>query len=146
VNTLHFPNVTRLPIENLEFCSAANAEFRRRLFPHGEPGPRAPMPGQIDFGRVHAFALDRLSELLVLVLPIGTESPSPTGAWVWLGSHPDRPIIVAINLLTGAWDEPTTGHGGRDLVSLVAHLFALRPVEAACRLAAWLGVEARRHV
>lgn len=131
--------------ENPEFWSAANAEFRRRLFPNGEPGPRAPIPGQIDFGRIHAFALDRLPELLKLVLPIGTECASPTGAWVWLGSHPDRQIIVAVNLLTGAWDEPVTGHGGHDLVGLVAHLFGLRPIEAARRLAAWLGVEARRY-
>jgi hypothetical protein len=145
VNTLHFPHPTGVPIENDEFWSAANAEFRRRLFPHGEPGPRAPRPGLIDFGRIHAFALDRLPELLKLVLPIGTESASPTGAWVWLGSHPDRPVIVAVNLLTGAWDEPDTGQGGPDLVSLTAHLFGLRPVEAAQRLAAWLGVEARRH-
>jgi hypothetical protein len=145
VNTLHFRHTTSAPIENDEFWSAANAEFRRRLFPQGEPGPRAPTPGRIDFGRIHAFALDRLTDLLALVLPIGVETASATGAWVWLGSHRDRPVIVAVNLLTGAWDEPVTGQGGPDLVSLTAHLFGLRPVEAARRLAAWLGVEARRH-
>lgn len=98
-------------------------------------------PGKIDFFRIHALALDRLGDLLAVLLPTGTETDDAR----WLGCHPDRPMLVSVSLLSGCWDEPNTGRAGRDLVSLTAHCCGLSQAAAARRLAAWLGAEERRY-
>jgi hypothetical protein len=126
------------------FVVLAAQEFRR-LQGHTEPARRAVPPGRIDFHRLHCLALDRLPELLAFLLPIGTEAPSEAGNWCWFGSHPNRRIIVAVCLLSGAWDEPATGKGGRDLVSLYGHLFGVSGGRAAHMLAEWLGAELRAY-
>ena len=97
----------------------------------------APTPGRLDFFRIHAYALDRLEDVLAWFLPDGQETPDVH----WAGHHPLRPVNVRVNLLTGAWDEPETGRSGQDLVSLVAHLFDMKQGEAAAALARKLKVE-----
>ena len=98
-------------------------------------------PGQLDFFRIHAYALDRLGDVLATFLPHGAELP---GAY-YVGSHPDRPILVRVCLLGGAWNEAETGQSGRDLVSLIAHLFGMSQAQAARKLSAWLGIAAVAH-
>ena len=73
--------------------------------------------------------------VLTLVLPDGAQTDDAR----WIGSHPERPVLVSVSLLSGAWEEPDTGRTGRDLVSLVAHLFGLSQAQAARRLAADTG-------
>lgn len=102
--------------------------------------PCAP-PGQIDFFRIHALALDRLGDVLTLLLPDGAE----TADAFWIGSHPERPKLVKVSLLSGAWEELDSGRTGRDLVSLTANQFGLKQAIAARRLAAWLGADAVRY-
>lgn len=109
------------------------------------PWKRPLRPGQMDFWRIHAFALDRLDELLELLLPEGAEGITNRGIVAWTGWHPDRPTIVVVNLLTGAWDEPQTGRGGADLIGLVAHLCGLGQGQAARWLADWTGIEGQRY-
>lgn len=104
------------------------------------PWKRTVPPGQLDFWRIHAFALDQLDDLLAVLLPNGTREGATWGGW-----HPDRPGMVNVCLLGGAWDEPGTGRGGRDLVSLVAYLGGLGQGQAARWLASWTGIEGRRY-
>lgn len=99
--------------------------------------PYAP-PGRLDYFRIHAYALDRLGDVLAAFLPEGMEQPGAC----YIGQHPDRPIPVTVSLLTGAWNEPQTGASGRDLVSLVAHLFGFNQAQAARKLARWLNIAA----
>jgi hypothetical protein len=61
---------------------------------------------------------------------------NPTRADRHLGSF-------RVNLRTGRWADFATGDKGGDVVSLAAYLFGLRQCEAAERVAAALGVEAR---
>ena len=96
-------------------------------------------PGRLDFYRIHAHALDRLGDVLALLLPDGAETDDAR----WIGSHPKRPLRISVSLLSGCWEEVDTGRTGPDLVSLVAHLFGIRQGEAARRLAQWLGVGRR---
>jgi hypothetical protein len=98
-------------------------------------------PGRIDFFRIHALALDWLGDLLAAVLPIGTETDDAR----WQGCHPDRPLLVTVSLLSGCWEECSTGRAGRDLVSLTAHLLGITQAAAARQLAEWLGAEVRRY-
>ena len=46
----------------------------------------------------------------------------------------------SVNLRTGCWHERATGEGGGDLISLWAYLAGLNQREAACELAAFLGL------
>jgi hypothetical protein len=140
------PDLDADPDANRAWWTAAADEFCRRMFPDDPRRKPAPRRTGLDFGRVNAFALDRLDELLTLVLPIGAEIATPAGRLAWEGWHPDRKIIVRVNLLTGAWDEPVTGLGGRDLVSLAAHILGLQQIQAARQLAAWCGISGRCHV
>ena len=123
----------------------AAVEFQR-IMARPAPPVRQPAPGELDFARINAWALDRLGDLLRLTAPLGRRETTPAGAIVWQGFHPARPLIVQVCLFTGAWAEPVTCKGGRDLVSFAAHVFGLSPGAAARRLAAWLGIEAVRHV
>lgn len=97
----------------------------------------APTPGRLDFFRIHAYAWDRLDDVIAWFLPEGEETPDNH----WAGHHPLRPMTVRVNLLTGAWAEPETGRSGRDLVSLVAHLFGMKQGAAAAKLAKKLKIE-----
>ena len=125
---------------------AAGEQFRRRLdaeiWPKGLPWERRIRPGDIDFWRIHAFGLEVLDELLSILLPIGAEGFTTLGSLAWIGSHPDRSTVVAVNLLTGAWDDPVIGAGGPDLISLVAHLAGIGQGQAARWLAEWCGLPA----
>lgn len=98
-------------------------------------------PGRLDFYRINALALDRLGDILDLLLPAGGETPDA----YWVGAHSARPMTIRVSLLSGAWEEINTGRTGRDLISLVAHLFGLPQAAAARRLAAWLGASEVRH-
>jgi len=124
--------------------SIAGEPWRRRLdaeiWPKGLPWERPVRVGSIDFGRVHAFALDQIDELLDLLLPYGAE-----GAAYWVGWHPDGGEALVVNLLTGAWDAPGSGRGGADLVSLVAGVGGISQGAAARWLAAWSGISGRRY-
>ncbi len=115
------------------------------LFPKGEPQLRPVPPGGIDFHRLHCLALDRLPELIAMALPDGREIGDGRGRWCWAGSHPQRPELVHLNLLTGSWDEPNTGRAGLDLVSFFARVFGLSPGRAAHEMARWLGAEVRQY-
>ena len=57
--------------------------------------------------------------------------------------HDRRSGSFKVNLDTGRWADFATGDKGGDVVSLAAYLFGLRQGEAAERVAAALGVEAR---
>jgi hypothetical protein len=104
--------------------------------------PPASTPGRIDFWRINALALDRLGDVVTTFLPVGGETDDA----FWEGYHPERPSMVRVSLLTGAWTEPNTGRSGTDIVSLIGHLFGLRQGLAAARLARWLNVEVVAHV
>lgn len=125
-----------LSIAGQRFRDSLDAE----LWPRGVPWKATVQPGRIDFWRCHAHALDRLGGLLVALLPDG----SCRGSY-WIGRHPNHPYAIAVCLLCGAWDEPETGLGGRDLVSLTAHLGGIGQVQAARWLADWAGISVRRH-
>jgi hypothetical protein len=97
----------------------------------------------VRFAAVNAAALPALPTLLARWLPDGRKEGqeyvalNPTRADRHLGSF-------RVNLRTGRWaDFATTDDKGGDVVSLAAYLFRLRQAEAAERLAAALGVEAR---
>jgi hypothetical protein len=100
-----------------------------------------PRPGELDFWRIHALALDRLGDVIGWFLPEGVE----TDDGYWQGLHPDRPILIRVSLLTGKWTEPISGRSGADLVSLVAHLFAISQPKAAAALARKLGANVVAH-
>lgn len=129
--------------------NAAAEPFRRRLdaeaWPRGLPWERRVRSGQLDFWRTHCFALDRLDELLGALLPSGGKGFTAKGIYAWTGWHPDRPIAVSVCLLTGRWDEPETGKGGGDLVSLAAHLFGVSQLDGARILAEWCEIDGCRY-
>lgn len=143
--------VRRDVLDHVAGCrlSAAGDRFRARMdaaaWPRGLPWKRPLRPGGLDFWRIHAFALDFLPELLAVLLPEGARTITGGGADAWVGWHPDRPEPIAVCLLGGAWDEPGTGAGGRDLVGLVAHLTGQGQGQAARWLAGFCGIEGRRH-
>jgi hypothetical protein len=148
---LHFADATddRRSIDEVlwqSWCEEAAPVFQKLLFPHQKANLFSSMrTGKIDFYRLHCLALDRLPQLLHLTLPYGEEVAGPGGTWCWLGSHPDRPEIVRVELLVGTWDEPNTGKSGRDLVSFFGHMFGLSPGRAAHEIAKWMGAEVRAH-
>jgi hypothetical protein len=103
------------------------------------------MNGQIDFARVNRAALAALPTLLARWLPGGrTEGPE------YVALNPRRadrrPGSFRINTRTGRWaDFAVKSARGGDVVSLAAYLGDVGQGEAAERLAAMLGVEARHH-
>lgn len=128
----------------------AAAEFRRRIddrlrerYPGRVlPWERSVAVGEIDFWKVHAYALDRYGELLSRVLPLGDFSDCYT---TWRGRHDKRGNWITVLLLSGAWSDPTARKYGSDLVGLIAHIYRLTPRRAAIRLGQWLGIDAVRH-
>lgn len=96
---------------------------------------------RIDFAAINQAALARLPEILHRWLPdghvVGGEytARNPTRA--------DRqPGSFKINMATGRWADFATGSRGGDPVSLAAYLSGCGQAEAACELAAMLGMAA----
>ena len=101
------------------------------------------MSGRISFERVNRAALPVLPSLLVRWLPGGRIAGDEYTA-VNPRRADRRPGSFRINIRTGRWaDFAIQGVRGGDVVSLAAYLGDIRQVEAAERLAAMLGVEAR---
>jgi hypothetical protein len=119
---------TALAAARAELEAETEADKTRRRRPRS-------VQGRIDFFRIHALALDRLAEVIAVILPIGEEGPSARGRWCWRGHHPNRPAVVQVCLLAGAWYEPDSGRGGVDLVSLYSHMFGVKNSRAAAMLA-----------
>jgi len=128
----------------------AGAAFRRRIdddirkrSPGGVlPWERPVVVGQVDYWRVHAWALDRIDELVHVVLPDGGFIDSDTA---WRGRRNERGNWITVALLTGAWFDPVASKRGSDLPGLISHIYRMSRRRAAIRLAAQLGVEAVRH-
>jgi hypothetical protein len=133
-----------------DWWSLAGTEFRRHLeddIRKRSPGNVLPSErkvetGAIDYYKVHAYALDRLHEVLCHVLPL--HELIDNGA-KWRGCRGGRSPIFEVSLLSGEWQCPTLKKRGTDLVGLVACAFTLRRSRAAILLAQELDIEARRH-
>jgi hypothetical protein len=103
------------------------------------------MSGRIDFDRVNRAALAALPVLLARWLPGGRTEGAE---YVVLNPRrvDHRPGSFRINTRTGRWaDFAIRGARGGDVVSLAAYLGDIRQMQAAERLAAMLGIEARRE-
>ena len=100
---------------------------------------------EIDFARVNRAALAVLPALLARWLPGGRTE----GAEYVVLNPPRadrRPGSFRINTRTGCWaDFAIRGARGGDVVSLADYLGDVRQVLPAARLAAMLGIEARRE-
>ncbi len=146
IRALHFqPGHKRsFDPDALEFCLRAGPTFVHLIDKHVPRRPAILRSG-IDFYRLHALALDRLDELLAVILPEGHEGGGWGGRWCWIGAHPLRPERVEVCLLIGCWNEPNTGAAGLDLVSLYSHVFGVSPGRGAHLLAEWLGAEVRAY-
>jgi hypothetical protein len=97
----------------------------------------------IDFARINRAALALLPEIIARWLPGGRIEGRE-----YLALNPCRSDhrlgSFKINLNTGSWaDFAIEDARGRDVVSLAAYLGGIGQVEAAKRLAAMLGIEAR---
>ncbi len=96
----------------------------------------------IDFAAVNAAALRSLFPILQRWLPDGRLQGQE-----WVSRNPTRADRHAgsfsVNLRTGRWADFSTGDRGGDPVSLTAYLCGCSQVEAARRVAAMLGMEAR---
>jgi hypothetical protein len=101
------------------------------------------MSGRIDFARVNRCALAVLPSLLARWLPGGcTEGAEYVVLNPRRADH--RPGSFRINTRTGRWADFAIDRArGGDVVSLAAYLGGIGQVEAAERLAAMLGIEAR---
>jgi hypothetical protein len=98
---------------------------------------------RINFDRVNHAALAILPRLLERWLPGGRVEGAE-----YVARNPrradDRPGSFKINMRTGRWaDFAIAGARGGDVVSLAAYLGGIGRVEAAGRLVAMLGIEAR---
>jgi hypothetical protein len=103
------------------------------------------MNARIDFARVNRAALAVLPSLLARWLPGGR-----TQGLEYMVRNPrridHRPGSFCINIRTGCWaDFAINGARGGDVVSLAAYLGCIGQVQAAERLGAMLGIEARRE-
>jgi hypothetical protein len=125
-----------------EFVGRLDDDLRKRYRGHVLPWERNVEAGQIDYWKVHAFALDRLDEILTAVLPQGDFVDAGTA---WRGRHDDHAPWIIVSLMTGAWSEPATGKRGDDLVGLISRIYKMSPRRTAIRLAGWLSVEAVRR-
>lgn len=93
----------------------------------------------VDVARINERALQVLPRLCRELLPAGagrddrylTFSPYQDGEEI---------TFLEIDLLTSYWTDEATGDTGKDVVSLIGHLFALPRAEAALRLAHLLGI------
>jgi hypothetical protein len=131
-----------LQIAGTEFRRRIDDDIRKRSPGRVLPWERKVAVGQIDYFKVHAYALDRLDELLDRALPDGEFSDRGT---VWRGRHDERANWIIVSSLTGAWSDPAARKRGGDLISLAAHVYRITPSQAAVRLGQWLGIEAIRH-
>jgi hypothetical protein len=101
------------------------------------------MTGPIDFARINSVALAAPPTLLARWLPGGRAESAE-----YVVRNPrradDRPGSFKINMRTGRWaDFAIDSVRGSDVVSLAAYLGGIGQVEAAERLVAMLGIEAR---
>ncbi len=94
---------------------------------------------RVDFEKVNRAALRRLPELL--------KNWTIDGRLVsgeWVAKNPTRfdrhPGSFKVNIITGKWADFATGDRGGDVISLAAYLADISQVEAARRLADYLGV------
>jgi hypothetical protein len=119
----------------------------RADYPSARPGPSSPggrkQHRRINFDRVNHAALAILPRLLERWLPGGRVEGAE-----YVARNPrradDRPGSFKINMRTGRWaDFAIAGARGGDVVSLAAYLGGIGRVEAAGRLVAMLGIEAR---
>jgi hypothetical protein len=98
--------------------------------------------GWVDFREVNRRALVVLPSLLRRWLPDGriegaeytARNPTRTDR---------RPGSFKVNTRTGRWADFATGEAGGDAISLAAYLVGCGQLEAAHRLAAMLGIDAR---
>jgi hypothetical protein len=101
------------------------------------------LSGRIDFEGVNRAALATLPALVARWLPDGRREGHE-----WAARNPlraDRHLgSFRINLRTGRWADFATGDKGGDVISLAAYLDGCSQSEAACKLAAMLGIEVRR--
>jgi hypothetical protein len=137
------PSDERWPVAGAEFRRRIDDDIRRRSPGGVLPGERQVRVGQVNFWRVHAYALDRLDELLEHVLPA---HELINGDTTWRGRANAHGNWTEVSLLSGEWFDPKAHKRGNDLVGLIAHVFRMSRRRAAIRLAAELGIEAVRHV
>jgi hypothetical protein len=123
------------------FVERLDDDMRKRSRGHVLPWERTVEVGQIDWWRVHSFALDRLDELLPIVLPDG----ELTEEGDWRGWHHEGEPWFVVNRYIGTWSEPASGKRGDDLVGLIARIYDVKPGRAAGKLARWLAIEAVRR-
>lgn len=99
--------------------------------------------GRVNFEEINRAALAELPSLLKRWLPSGRIRGRE-----YIALNPKRadrrPGSFSINLRSGQWSDFATGDRGGDPVSLAAYLGDFGQVEAVRRLAAMLGIEARR--
>ncbi len=88
------------------------------------------IPARIDYRRLAAAALPRLSQLLPRWLPNGQRSGAE-----WVARNPTRDDCTLgsfkINLCIGRWADFATGDKGGDVISLLAYLHGTSQGEAA---------------
>jgi hypothetical protein len=98
--------------------------------------------GWVDFVQINRNALAVLPSLLWRWLPGGrTEGAEYTARNPTREDR--RPGSFKVNTRTGRWADFATGEAGGDAISLAAYLAGCSQFEAANRLAAMLGIEAR---
>ncbi len=129
-------------VASVKFCRLIDDVIRKRSPGGALPWERHVAVGQVDYWKVHSYALDRLDDLLRVVLPHGEELPDST----WRGRHDQDANWFIVSLLSGAWSEPATGKLGHDLVGLIACIYGKRMGWAAIHLARQLGIQAIRDV
>ena len=93
------------------FCDRLDDEMRRQRRDRLLPWEKPVAVGQVDWWRVHAYALDRLDELLSRSLPDGQFTDNGTA---WRGRHDEA---APWSLLAGTWSEPATGKRGSESAS-----------------------------
>jgi hypothetical protein len=123
-------------------CRSLDADLRK-LYPGGIlPWERPVWVGAADWFKVHAYALDRIDELLARILPERTAAED--GTW-WRGRHDAASPWIEVSLLSGKWSVPGARKRGFDLISLFAHIYRMPPRRAALAVAQWCEIEAVRH-
>jgi hypothetical protein len=125
-----------------ELIKRLDNDLRKRSRGGVLPWERNVEVGQVDWWRVHAWALDWIDELLEIVLPDGELID---GGTVWRGRHDPQSPWFIVTLLSGAWSEPASGRRDDDLIGLVARVYRLPMRRAAIKLAQLLGIEAVRR-
>jgi hypothetical protein len=123
-----------------EFCRLTDNHIRDQLRDRVLPWERKVGVGQVDFWRVHAYALDRLDDLLAAVLPHGDFTEDGT----WRGRNDEHGHWIEVSF-SGNWHDALASKRGHDLVGLVAHIYRMSRRRAAIRLARLLGIGAVRH-